>query len=222
MAWAPNGTLLFVQPASSLAEIEPGSTSPDKTVDAPLDPFGGGGGGLAFVPAGFGGAGSFVMTSYGNGNICTAPLTPDGSGTYDLGACSSSVHISIDPWGLEGVVYLPLSSPLLNATSMLVADYRIGTVAAYTVGADGLPVPSSRQDFMTGFSGYGATIDPVTGDFLISDWSDQTFLEVRGFSPEPGTLTLLCGALASLVVLRRRRRSRCGAATTSLAWMFHR
>jgi hypothetical protein len=88
-------------------------------------------------------------------------------------------------------------------------------VAVYALDANGDPVLASRRNFLTGLEGAeGATLDPVTGDFLFSTFGggDRVVL-VSGFTeppppavPEPSTYALMLAGLAACSVLARRRR----------------
>ncbi|MGB5198286.1 MAG: hypothetical protein WBR56_00115, partial [Sedimenticolaceae bacterium] len=49
---------------------------------------------LNFVPAGFGGAGSAKAVTWSSGEWFDVPLTPDGSGTFDIGTIS---RVDLDP-----------------------------------------------------------------------------------------------------------------------------
>ena len=208
LAYAPNGDLLFTGfPTNTIGMIKPGSISPDKTVTSPTPSSVGT---LGFVPAGFAGAGNFVIGSFSASVFCTAALIPDGSGTFNVGGCANAVTTSGGP---EGIIWVPLGSALFPAPSVLVSEFGGNRVSAYTIDANGLPNPASRTDFITGLSGAeGGTIDPVTGDFLFSTFGGGNHVfEIRGFGsvtptpvPEPGTVLLLAAGLTALLALRRR------------------
>jgi hypothetical protein len=206
LAYAPNGDLFFTQDGGAgIGQIQPGGTSPAKTVSSPA---GSGGGSVGFVPSGVSGAGNLVTASYTGGRFCVSTPTADGSGTYDVAGCANPVSIA----GVSAFLWVAAGSPLFPASSLLVA--RAGNVYAYTVDANGLPNPGSANAFLN-TSGLvnGLALDPVTGDLLVSASSSDQIFVVQGFlsatssAPEPGTLAAGAAGAAALL-LRRRRRAR--------------
>ncbi len=181
VAYGPGGVLFYSQYSNNnVGQVKPGSNSDDKIVA--LGPLGipSSTGALNFVPPGYNGAGQFKISSWSNGQFFTVALAADGSGTYNL--TSATLQVTL-PGGPEGFIYVPLGSPLFPSQSMLVAEYSAGTVASYTIDANGNPVLGSRQDFITGLTGAeGAAIDPVTGDFYFSTFGGSNqVIQVRGF-----------------------------------------
>jgi hypothetical protein len=156
-----------------------------------------------------------VITSYSDGDFYSVNMTPDGSGTFNL-----TVGASVNPgnFGPDGIIYIPSGSPVfstLNPTAnwMLVSEYDQDRISAYEADSNWLPIGGTRRDFITGLNGaLGATLDPLTNDFMFSTFgSPNTVISVRGFvapapatAPEPGTLALL--ALGGVAVLAKRRR----------------
>src|SRR5208282_3555702 len=141
-------------------------------------------GALAFVPAGYSGAGQFKVSSYPSGDFYTVTLAADGSGTYNLTSATLQETLTGGP---QGFAYVPQGSPLFPAQSILVAEYSNGSVASYTIDANGNPVLASRQDFVTGLTGAeGAAQDPLTGDLFFSTFGGSNqVIEVQGFiSPQ--------------------------------------
>jgi hypothetical protein len=60
---------------------------------------------------------------------------------------------------------------------MLVSEYSYSRVSSYLIDANGLPISASRQDFDVNVPGLeGATIDPVTGDFLFTTFGSTGHL----------------------------------------------
>src|SRR5262249_15502593 len=110
LSYGPTGVLFFTAfPTNQVGELKPGSVVPDKTVS--LDPLGivTSVGSLAFVPAGYPGAGEFKIASFGGGGFSTATLVPDGSGTFDITSATLETTPGRSP---EGIAYVPLGSPL--------------------------------------------------------------------------------------------------------------
>lgn len=208
---APNGTLLFTGYSNhTLGQIPIGATAPTKIIDLNADPIGSAiassVGTLRFVPAGFAGAGQLKIASYNASTWHTVGVVADPTGgTYSLASVSPAIQLSGGP---EGVVYIDGSNAGFGgADSVLVSEYSAGEIGAYQIDANGDPIPSTRQDFVTGLSGAeGAVIDPVTGDFLFSTFGGgNRVIVVTGFVdvPEPGAALAL--AAAGVVALRRRR-----------------
>ena len=81
LAYGPGDVLFYTTYSSNtIGEILPGSASADKIV--PLSgQVASSTGSLAFVPAGFGGAGHLKILSYSSSNQYDATLSPDGAGT---------------------------------------------------------------------------------------------------------------------------------------------
>jgi hypothetical protein len=210
LQFGPGGVLFFTgYPSNTVGQIKPGSTSPDKTTNVTADSITSSVGTLAFVPAGYNGAGNMIIGSYNGGGFCKSTVTTDGSGTYNIGNCTNQVSIGGGP---EGLVYVPLGSADFASPSVLIAQYGTGNISAYTIDANGLPVAGSQTNFISGLNGAeGATIDPVTGDFLFSTFNGgNQIIQVQGFvappsnTPEPATWALISGGLLVAGLLRRR------------------
>ncbi len=210
LAFGPGGVLFYTAyPTNQLGEIKPGSVSPDKIVS--LSPLGIGSsvGTLQFDPSG-----NLKIASYGTGTWYSAGLTPDGLGTFDVTGVAN-VPTANTFGGPEGIAYVPTGSPLFPTPSVLVSRYGAGDVQAYTLDAFGNPVASTGQSFISGLGGAeGATIDPVTGDFLFSTFGGgNQLVVVGGFAPpssvpEPSMLVIFGFGLglAGLWNLRRCRK----------------
>ena len=183
------GNVLFTArwPINELGQTRPGSTDEDR-VDA-LATHGVPGdssiSALNFVPAGFGGAGQMKIVTYGGGSWYTMPFSADGAGSFDLGTATLDTTIGGGP---EGFVYVSGANPGFGVDSILVSEYAAGTVGTYAIDGNGTPDPSTRRDFITGLSGAeGATIDPLTGDFLFSTFGGSNHvIVVKGFTSHDG------------------------------------
>lgn len=185
VAFGPDGVLFLSRfPVNEIGQTMHGSMAPDKVVL--LDTLGvmPSPGGLNFVPQGFPGAGSLKIASWDGGQWYTVDLAPDGSGTFDLTAATMG---SVIPGGPEGFVYVPAGSPQFpDNDRVLVSEWSDGNIALYRIDADGNPIASSREVFVSGLSGpEGATVDPLTGDFLFSTFTglEEHVFAVRGFVP---------------------------------------
>lgn len=222
VVFGPGGVLFTSQwPVNQLGQTKPGSTIEDKVID--LGPLGVAGSHAAinFVPAGFGGAGHVKLVSYAGGQWYDAELAPDGNGTYDLINLAQVILANGTnvPGGPEGFVYIAGGNPLFTSNSMLLSAYANGTVDSYEVDANGNPILNTRRTFVSGLSGAeGATIDPLTGDFLFSTFGGANqVVVVQGFNtppppppppngvPEPAMLGLFGLGLLALGMRRRRR-----------------
>jgi hypothetical protein len=116
------------------------------------------------------------------------------------------------PGGPEGFVYIGAGNAGFAADSMLISEYGSGRIGAYAVDAEGNPLVATRREFMTGLSGAeGATVDPLTGDFMFSTFGGGSrIVVVSGFTPpvpEPSSLAMLLGGLAVCGWAARRRSS---------------
>ena len=106
-----------------------------------------------------------------------------GDGLYNLTAATLT---SQTPGGAEGIVYVPLNSSLFTVPSLLLAEFNTAQVSAYEVDANGDPESSTRTAFVTGVSeAQGAVIDPLTGDFLFTEFVMNQIVQVQGFAIPP-------------------------------------
>ncbi|RYZ87609.1 MAG: hypothetical protein EOP06_12415 [Proteobacteria bacterium] len=216
LLYAPNGALLYTGYSNNtLGQIKPGSSTPDKIINLSSLGIAASTGTIQIIPAGFGvNSGKLLIASYNSSDYYTADLVADGNGTYDLANVSASlVNLGGGP---EGIVYVPGGSPLFANPSVLISEYASGRVSAYEVNALGIPIATSRRDFITGLNGAeGATIDASTGDFLFSTFGGSNrVISVRGLAPsavvpEANTAALLGLALpmiGAVAVVRRRKK----------------
>jgi len=187
LAFGPADVLFMTRwPVNEVAQLMPGSGGVDKVIE--LGPMGvtDSPGGLNFVPEGFPGAGQLKMVTWANGEFYTLGLTPDGSGTYDI---PTADFVTSLPGGPEGFVYVPAGSPQFDDyTTMLVSEYDAGSIAAYDIDGAGNPVPATRRTFVSNLAfALGATIDPMTGDYLFSTYgAGDRVVAVRGFAAPDG------------------------------------
>src|SRR5205807_2019395 len=132
-----------------------------------------------------------------------------GAGTYTISATPSSNTGG----GPEGIVWVRAGNPDFATDSVLISLYGFGQVLACGVNADGAPDAATCQTFITGLGGAeGATIDPVTGDFLFSTFGGGNQIAVvSGFSaptPEPAMEGVMGLGLLGIGAIWRRRRNR--------------
>lgn len=179
---APNNVLLFTQYSNNgLGQIKPGSSTPDKFIDLNALGISGSVGTCQIVPAGYPAAGRFKLASYGGSSWYDATLVPDGNGTFDVGPLSAPIYIGGGP---EGILFPPAGSPgLIDFGQVLINEYSGGEVSVWNIDGNGDPILGTRQVFMSGLSGVeGATLDPLTNDFLFSTYgSGSRIIQVRGF-----------------------------------------
>ncbi len=105
------------------------------------------------MPAGLPGAGRLKLVSILGNRWYDAIVTPDGTGTYNITrGPGAPIPIRNSP---DGIVYVPSGSPLFPVDSVLIAELRVGTIAAFQVNANGDPIPSTRKPFVTDLLGFG-------------------------------------------------------------------
>ncbi len=180
--YGPGQVILFTQYSNNgLGMIKPGSTAPDKTVNLGSHGIANSVGTCRIVPPGYAAAGRFKVASYNAGTWYDVTLQPDGQGTFNVGTVNPGITIGGGP---EGILYPPAGSPLLpDYSRVLINEYSGGNVVVWNVDANGDPLTGTRQVFMSGLSGAeGATLDPVTNDFLFTTYGGgNRIIQVRGF-----------------------------------------
>lgn len=183
VVYGPDSVLFLSRwPVNEMGQNMWGSTATNKIIDLYTVGVGYSNSALNFVPPGFPGEYQMKLVSWPGGEWYTAYISPDGSGTYDIDSATYETQIVGGP---EGFIYVPPGSPLFpDYNSMLVSEYSAGEVAAYELDANGNPDPASRVSFITGLTGAeGATIDPLTGDFLFSTFGGgDRVIVVQGFA----------------------------------------
>ena len=222
VVFGPGGVLFTSQwPVNKLGETKLGSLVEDKVIDLAAAGVANSHAALNFVPAGYGGAGNVKLVSWSGGQWYNATLTPDGSGTFDLTALaqvdvdSNTPAMDVLGGGPEGFVYVDGANPGFGSNSLLLSEFGVGKVGVFNLDANSDPILTSRRDFLNGLEGAeGATLDPVTGDFLFSTYGggDRLVL-VSGFTapppppvPEPEIYALMLAGLSAIGYTARRRR----------------
>ena len=183
IVFSPEGVLFHTGwPANTLAQVVGGSGPTTKLID--LDPFmvAYSAAGATFVPAGYPGSGALKLMSWSGGQWYEAALKPDGNGTMDVTAVELRTTLTGGP---EGMVYVPMGSPLFGQPAVLISEWSAGTVSTYEVDDAGDPVLGTRRPFVINLQGAeGAAIDPTSGDFLFSTFGGgDRVIVVRGFAP---------------------------------------
>ena len=126
------GTLLFTR--YSMNEL--GQVLPDNTyISISLTEFGivSSVGALAFVPAGYPGAGGLVFSSYNGGIMYNVPYTRESNGQYSFSVKVAEVSVNPEAAGPEGIAYIPAGSAAFPNLSMAISSYGNGTVVVYEV-----------------------------------------------------------------------------------------
>ena len=190
LVYAPNGALLYTAyPTNALGQIAASASSTGTTTNLTALGIDRSVGACQFVPAGYPGAGRFKVAAYTTDSWYDVQLVQAGQ-FYDV---DSATLTSTTVGGAEGIVYVPLSSPLFTTPSLLLAEYDNGQVSVYGIDSNGDPIASTRTAFVTGLiNPQGAVIDPVTGDLLLTQSTDSCdFVLVSGFAipalvPVPG------------------------------------
>lgn len=171
------GQILFPVPLlAGLAEVN--------VID--LEPLGvtGSGGGLTFVPSGFPGEGALKLTSYDGGGWYEIAVAPVGDGTFEATSASKRADLEV---GNEGFVFVPPALPGFGPNpQVLINSYDNSTISTFDLDENGDPMPDSQRTFLTGILGpEGAAFDPVSGDLIISDYTNDRLYRVSGFPTPP-------------------------------------
>lgn len=184
--YGPLNILFFTTYSNNtIGQIKPGSTTPDRIISMTELGVGPSTGTLAFVPSGFPGEGRLKVASYSQGFWYDVPFAFDPpTGTFNLQQASTGIQIGGGP---EGIVFVPPTSPQFSTRSILVSEYGTGRVVSYEIDSNGDPIVATRRVFISGLSGAeGATLDPVTGQFIFSTFGGGSqVVIVRGFAPPP-------------------------------------
>ncbi|MGH7130609.1 MAG: GC-type dockerin domain-anchored protein [Phycisphaerales bacterium] len=195
-----DGVLFFAAyPTNQIGYIQPGGTTPARTFDlntTPGNTVGSSTGTVQFIPPGFRGAGSLIVGSYNGGGWDKITLLNDGPLHYAIGGFIEGPASSQTNGGPEGIVYIPTSNVLFSDNQyVLISEYGFGFVRSYAIDNDGFPIADTRRDFITGLGGVeGATLDPITGQFMFSTFGGgNRVIVVRGFVPRPPCIPDVAG-----------------------------
>lgn len=191
LAYGPNGVLFFSNASrAAIGEVRPGDTGISRYVDGNTLIFNdaalGNIDGLAFVPAGFAGAGRLKILS--NHSWYDTSVSPDGNGTYDI---ENPVSIVSLPSVLEAAVYVPAGQAKFANASILATDSSGARVVSFEVNTSGDPIAATAKDVVTGFTqAMGLARDPVTGDFLMTSFGGGPIYLLARLAAAPPTVAL--------------------------------
>jgi len=219
----PGGLISYVQwPQNVYSQIDLDTGTVVNNID--LTPFGveSASSSIAFIPAGFPGAGGMRIATWSGGAYYQVDYSVGGDGLIAINSVTQ-VPAATLPGGPEGWAYVPTGTPQFAAPSIVLSEWSADEVSAYELDAQGDPIVASRRLFISGLDGAeGAFIDPVSGGLLFSTFGggDRVIL-VEGFvatdpppPPPPAmpvpTLSiwswlLLIAAILALTPIARRR-----------------
>ena len=208
LTFGPGGVLFYTTFRDNrLGQIKPGSTTPDRVIDLGALGVARSTGSLQFVPADMPGSGRLKLLSFNASTWYDATVTPAADGSFDVTRGGVSLFIGGGP---EGVVYIRAGNPGFARDSILVSEWSLMRVVAYEIDANGDPIPDTRRVFITDLSSaQGAAVDPLTGDFLFSNYAgdERGVIVVGGFLPPPvplpGTVWLFAPAVVGLALRRQ-------------------
>ena len=215
LAVGPDGVLFYTTYRDNqLGQIRPGSTAPDRLIDLGALGVRRSTGSLQFVPSDMPGGGRLKLLSVSASTWYDATVAPAGDGTFDIVLGDVARLIGGGP---EGVVCIRAGNPGFERDSILVSEWSNKRVTAYEIDANGDPIVDTRRVFITGLSSaQGATVDPLTGDFLFSNYAgeDRGVIVVGGFAPPPQPVPLpaawlLMGTACAIVGGSAGRRRSC-------------
>ena len=186
LTFLPNGALLHSIESGSggvdIGVIVPGHNISTRASDLVPETMGG----VQVVPPGFGGAGQLKILST-NGNNGKMYTTTYGDDFLNESFSPASLVTTLPNPG-QGFVYVKGGSSGFPVDSMLVAEFKTGTVAAYAVDGSGNPLRETRRTFLAGLAAVvGLAVDPETRDLLASTRNNSSSVLVRisGFQAPP-------------------------------------
>ncbi|NER35197.1 MAG: DUF4114 domain-containing protein [Oscillatoria sp. SIO1A7] len=163
----PEGAILAnMWPPSGVHILKEGG-APNATLPEAL-------GGMTFVPAGLPGEGQLkAVAKWPNSTFYTVNYSqdgtfPDGSPSIKIDSLDVETAVGIGPGSF---IYPLLGAPEFATPGLLMAEWDANGIYAYEVDSDGNPIAASRELFMPYHGVWGATVDPITGDFLFTPWS---------------------------------------------------
>lgn len=180
LVFGPDNVLFFTTFDNTLGQILPGSTTPDKLVsltELGVEPTTGA---LNFVPEGFPGEGALKIGSYSASTLYTTTISPDGTGTFDIAPTTGSIHLGGAEEafvGPEAFVYVNENNSGFEVPSLVISQWNGEGAVAYEVDENGDPILETGRQFLnyTKKNGgpEGLVIDPLTGDFLVSNYVEN-------------------------------------------------
>lgn len=214
LVYAPNGTLLMsLGPDTDmwLGQFAGRSQSFSQLTGIVL------GGALAYVPAGFSGAGTLKAVS-STSDWYDISLTNPVNGIFSTGVSLSASNLANYPTAFTYVAPA-FASSMGGVNRMLVADYSNQHLDIYGVDANGNPTTSSGT-LLENAAIVSIAKDPFTNDIVVATATDLYILQAvippnspapppasaDLVVPEPATTGLLLSGVAALAWFRRRCR----------------
>ncbi len=134
------------------------------------------------------GAGIYKTIDYGNGTFDSYVFSADPSGgTYSISSVTTPISLG---GSNEAFAYAASGNPQITAPSLLMNDYGASMIDVYPLDNAGNPSTSTGTEFASYSGAEGMTVDPMTGDIIVSSWSGAVIYEIQGFTP-PANLTSL-------------------------------
>jgi hypothetical protein len=191
LSYAPNGDLMYGDYSSDIGEVYPGSSNYNFLDDLTDFNIGNSLSAINYVPQGIPGAGQAKVSDYGTGDFSTVTFSLSGQ-KYTATAAALNSVLTTNDGDPENFVWVAAGNPGFSAPELLDNIYQSGGgqsyIYAYTIDPNGNPAAPTALEFATFDGPEGSTFDPVTGDLLVTSWSDSALYEIKGFVG-PATLT---------------------------------